>query len=91
MIVPRHFLLLLALVSFLSACATTQNDPLRYSKKLIKEGHLSLYNTGAVRVPNTELTLIPAGPRAWELAGELAGLRARQSFMTAGIRAADSA
>lgn len=87
---PLRSLLLLILIASLPACATTQNDPLRYSKKLIKEGHLSLYNNGAFRVPNTELTLIPAGPRAWELAGELAGLRARQSFMTAVKRAADS-
>lgn len=90
--IPLRFLLLFLLVALLSACTTTPppHDPLRYSKKLIKEGHLSLYNNGAFRVPHTELTLIPAGPSALELVGEFAGIRARQSFVTAVKRAADS-
>jgi hypothetical protein len=89
--ISLRFLLLCLLTALLSACATTTpNDPLRYSKKLIKEGHVDLYNNGAFRVPHTELTLIPAGPDALELVGELAGIRARQSFVTAVKRAADS-
>lgn len=84
----RLLLSLLALL-LLSACATT-NDPLKHTRKLVKEGHVSLYNNGAFKVPNTELTLIPAGPSALELAAELAGIRARQSFLTAIDRASQS-
>src|SRR6185369_10187589 len=72
-------------------CASTNSaDPLKNTKKLVGEGHLSLYNNGAFQVPNTRLSLIPAGPSALELAGELAGVRARESFVTAIDRASDS-
>jgi len=76
----------------LSACATNTNkeDPLKYSKKLITQGHSSLYHNGAFAVPNTEIKLIPAGPRPLELAKEMMGLRARQAFLTSLKNAADS-
>src|SRR3990172_5830008 len=83
--------LLLVSSLLLTFCATPpKDDPLKNTKKLVKEGHVSLYNNGAFRVPNTQISLIPAGPSALELAGEMAGIRARQSFETSVKRAADS-
>ncbi|MDH4275814.1 MAG: hypothetical protein OEW08_12325, partial [Gammaproteobacteria bacterium] len=62
-------------------CAQTPTqDPLQNTKKLIKEGHVSLYNNGAFQVPATTMHLIPPGPSALDLALELAGVRAAQSF-----------
>ena len=69
----------------LGSCTTTEtaDDPLKHTKKLVVEGHVSLYNNGAFRVPQTSIRLIPSGPSAWELAGSLMGLRARQAFLLA--------
>lgn len=87
----RYKLPLFILLLITTGCATTNSaDPLKNTKKLVSEGHRSLYNNGAFQVPNTRLSLIPAGPSALELAGELAGVRARQSFTTAIDRASDS-
>lgn len=87
-------LLSLALFGLLfSGCATTggmREDPLKYTKKLVVQGHVSLYQNGAFRVPNTSISLIPAGPSALEFVGELAGMRARQSLETSIKNAADS-
>ena len=68
----------------LLACAhepgQQSEDPLRNTKKLAAEGHATLYRNGAFQVPATTIHLIPAGPGALELAAELAGMRALQSF-----------
>lgn len=74
----------------LASCATTKDDPLKYTKKLAAEGHYSLYKNGAFRVPTTRITLIPAGPDAYQLIKELMGVRAKESFMSAIDKAADS-
>ena len=86
-------MLLAALLCFISTgCATTnaKDDPLKYTKKLATEGHVSLYRNGAFHVPNTSISLIPAGPSTMEFVGELAGMRARQSMETSIKNAADS-
>src|SRR5215472_8604358 len=57
-----------------------QADPLRNTKKLAAQGHATLYRKGAFEVPMTTIHVIPPGPSALELAEELAGMRARQSF-----------
>lgn len=84
----------LLLIQLLGACATpsatTDDDPLRNTRKLVAEGHASLYRNGAFAVPNTSLQLIPAGPDAVDLALELAGVRARQGFREAVSKAAES-
>ena len=83
----------LILFSFvLSACNTTgtKEDPLKNTRKLIKQGHASLYNNGAFKVPNTEIKLIPAGDSAQQVAFEMMGMKARQSFLTSIKNAADS-
>lgn len=74
----------------LTSCATTQDDPLKNTRKLVKEGHADLYNNGAFRVPNTQISLIPAAPSATELGLELMGLRASQSFEQSLQNARDS-
>jgi hypothetical protein len=76
----------------LGSCTTTEtaDDPLKHTKKLVVEGHVSLYNNGAFRVPQTSIRLIPPGPSAWELAGSLMGLRARQAFLLALSKAKES-
>ncbi len=74
----------------LMSCATTADDPLQNTKKLAKQGHASLYNNGAFQVPNTEIRLIPAGPSAYEFAAQLAGMDARESFVTSVQNAADA-
>ncbi len=73
-------------------CATTgpKDDPLKYTKKLVVEGHASLYKNGAFQVPNTEIRLISSGPNTLDFVQELAGMRARQSFETSIKKAADS-
>jgi len=87
-------LLLLAMQGVIySGCATTaplKDDPLKNTKKLVTEGHVSLYQNGAFRVPNTSISLIPAGPTALEFVTELAGMRARQSMEKSIRNAADS-
>lgn len=89
--VNKKGLIISAILSIsLAACATTKDDPLKYTKKLAVEGHYSLYKNGAFRVPNTRITLIPAGPSAYQLTKEMMGIRARESFLTAIDKAADS-
>lgn len=75
-----------------AGCATMKggDDPLKYTKKLVAEGHSTLYNNGAFEVPNTKIKLIPPAPDALSLASELAGIRARQSFEESIKKAADS-
>ena len=82
---PRALMALPLLAMALGSCATADpaDDPLKHTKKLVVEGHVSLYNNGAFNVPQTSIRLIPAGPSAWELVGELMGLRARQAFLLA--------
>src|SRR5262245_41920183 len=77
----------------LAACATgpQDQDPLRNTKKLAAEGHATLYRNGAFQVPRTTVHLIPPGPGAVELAAELAGMRALQSFQESVKHARESA
>ena len=69
-----------------AACAqqpgsqSERDDPLRNTKKLVAEGHATLYRNGAFQVPMTTIHLIPAGPDAIDLASELAFKRAAVSF-----------
>jgi hypothetical protein len=88
----QGLLLFVLLNVTVSGCATTGNseDPLRNTKKLVTEGHVSLYKNGAFRVPNTSISLIPPGPSTLEFVQELAGMRARQSFETSIEKAAAS-
>lgn len=88
----RTLVALSLIAMVLSSCATADpaDDPLKHTKKLVVEGHVSLYNNGAFNVPQTSIRLIPAGPSAWELVGELMGLRARQAFLLAISRAKES-
>jgi hypothetical protein len=77
----------------LAGCATsteTRDDPLKYSKKLISEGHGTLYDNGAFEVPYTQIKIIPAGETALELASEMTRMRARQAFLTSIKNAADA-
>ena len=77
--------LIFALLLSLSSCTSVNNkpeeNPLKNTKKLVKEGHVSLYENGAINVPNTRIMLIPAGPSAMEFALELSGTKARESFL----------
>ena len=72
------------------ACASRQNDPLKNTRKLVKEGHVSLYNNGAFRVPQSSIYLIPPAPGAVEFAMEIMGLRARQAFLKSLKKASES-
>ena len=60
---------------------SSASDPLKNSKKLMKEGHATLYNNGAFQIPSTKIKLIPAGPEPMELAKELTGVQAKASFL----------
>lgn len=66
---------------FIVSCASKPSDPLKNTKKLMKEGHTTLYENGAFQVPATKIKLIPPGPSAVELAKELSGVRAKESFL----------
>lgn len=72
--------LMLACTSLLACATPPGKDPLQNTKKLVAEGHATLYNNGAFQIPHTTMHLIPPGPSALEFASELVGLRARQSF-----------
>lgn len=69
------------LVVFFLSCSSRPDDPLKNTKKLIKEGHASLYENGAFAIPSTKIKLIPPGPDAVNLAKELTGLKAKESFL----------
>jgi hypothetical protein len=91
--ITRKTIILLALFAMTAAgCATkkTGDDPLKYTKKLVAEGHASLYNNGAFEVPNTKIKLIPPGPETTELVAEMMGARALQSFEKSVKQAAES-
>ena len=76
------FLLVAAIMNTgCASTATVKDDPLRNTKKLIADGHISLYRNGAFQVPNTSISLIPPGPSTLEFVKELAGIRAKQSFL----------
>lgn len=81
---------LLALIAAGCAAKKTGDDPLKYTKKLVVEGHSSLYNNGAFEVPNTKIKLIPPAPDAFTLASELAGVRGPQAFEKSIKNAAES-
>ena len=85
---------LLATLAMIAAagCAAkkTGDDPLKYTKKLVVEGHSSLYNNGAFEVPNTKIKLIPPGPETTDLVAEMMGVRALQSFEKSWKEAAES-
>ncbi len=73
----RNSLILILLFS----CAQRSGDPLTYTKRLAKEGHLSLYHNGAFQIPTTKIKLIPPGPDALAFAKELSGVGAKDSFV----------
>jgi hypothetical protein len=81
---------LLAICAVGCAAKKTGDDPLKYTKKLVVEGHSSLYNNGAFEVPNTKIKLIPPAPDAFTLASELAGIRGPQAFEKSIKNAAES-
>lgn len=77
----RNLSLILAGLLLLGGCAKPkQDDPLKNTKKLVVKGHVGLYENGAFQVPHTSFKLIPAGPEPMELARELVGIRATESF-----------
>ena len=82
---------LVSLVLLGCASQPTPKDELfKNTKKLVVGGHKSLYENGAFHIPNTSISLIPAGPDAGEFAAELFGIRARQSLLESIKNAADS-
>ncbi|MDA3864382.1 MAG: hypothetical protein PF689_11000 [Deltaproteobacteria bacterium] len=86
------YLKILLALHLLSSCTSSKgtSDPLKNTKKLVKRGHSNLYQKGALRIPNTSINLIPAGPKPLETARNLIGLSARNSFLLALKRASDS-
>lgn len=83
--------ILTLLAVLVTGCAHVDpKDPLKNSKKLIIEGHKSLYENGAFQIPMTKVKLIPEGPQPINLAMELMGVSARTSFLAALNDAKDS-
>lgn len=72
-------------IIFLISCSSSvkKEDPLGNSKKLIREGHKSLYKNGALKVPHTRVKLIAPGPDAIEFGLGLVKINARQSLLMA--------
>lgn len=85
---------LMAMAFLLLSCSHSSSDsnqdPLKNSKKLIKEGHVSLYQNGSFNVPGTTVMLIPPGPNTLDLASELAGTSAKAAFHLSVKRAKES-
>jgi hypothetical protein len=86
----RQVVVMSAALAIGCAGRRSEEDPLKNTKSLVVRGHVSLYENGAFAVPRTSISLIPPGPSALELAGQLMGVRARQSFETSLKRAAES-
>lgn len=88
----RRALAALAAAALAAGCvgSRSKDDPLKNTKKLAVSGHVSLYKNGAFRVPHSSVSLIPPGPSALELAGQLMGVRARQAFVKSVTQAAQS-
>lgn len=86
----RVIALFCAMVMVAVSCAGKKNDPLKNTRKLVKEGHATLYENGAFRVPQSSIYLIPPGPETTEFVMELAGLRARQAFLSSLKKASES-
>ena len=83
----------LSLTAALCSCTTAEpeqrpDDPLKYSKKLVAEGHLSLYENGAFHVPNTSISLIPPGEKLWTSTNQsnapMCALLSRLGFILSG-------
>ena len=88
-------IIVLVLLTFLVACSNqgkqvTEYDAIPNTKKLFKKGHSDLYENGAFSIPNTSISLIPAGPSAMEFAAELFKLDARQSLLDSIKKASES-
>ena len=73
-------LVVLACTTLIGCAHQPGKDPLQNTKKLAAEGHATLYNNGAFEIPMTTIHIIPPGPGAMDLAQEMAGMRAKQSF-----------
>ncbi len=81
----------LALVaSGAAGCFRDTRNPVKHSGELARRGHVDLYENGALRIPATELKVIPPGPMPMELAREFIGLKARLGFVLAVRQAAGS-
>ena len=76
----QKLLMMLACASLVACAHQPGKDPLQNTKKLAAEGHATLYNNGAFEIPMTTIHIIPPGPAAMDLAIEMAGMRAQQSF-----------
>lgn len=88
---PAVSTILVVSVTMFTGCVAPQSeDPLRQTKKLVSEGHGSLYNNGAFAVPQTSIRLIPAGPSTFAMTAELMGMRSREAFLRSLKNARDS-
>lgn len=74
------------------ACAhpKSQEDLLKNTKKLAKEGHANLYQNGAFQIPSTHMYLIPPGPQPLEIASTTLVPGAKVSLYKALAAAEDS-
>ncbi|MBN2724409.1 MAG: hypothetical protein JXR95_10095 [Deltaproteobacteria bacterium] len=82
--------LLLGGFIFEGSCYREKKNPVKYTGKLMKRGHIDLYNNGALRIPGTVVKIIPPGETPIEIAKEFIGIKARDSFLLALKNAADS-
>lgn len=80
------FLVGLALLS----CFNDNKNPVKYSGKLARRGHIDLYQNGAFRIPATEVRIIPKGSTTINIVKDYIGIRARDGFLLALKEAADS-
>ncbi len=77
------------LLIILSCSTSPSGDPLKNTKKLVKQGHADLYANGAFTIPTTHVKVIPPGPDALQLAGEMSQ-GAHGSFLKALMSAQES-
>ncbi len=80
----------------LLSCASPRNDKeidhLKNSKKLIIQGHKSLYNNGALKFPYSSVRFIPAGEEVFNISSQFKGMgnQAKISFIKAQEKAKES-
>ena len=80
------YLLLILLLS----CGSSKESELKNSKKLIIQGHKTLYNNGAFKLPHSSVKLIPAGPEVFNLSSQLVKGGAKDAFFLSLSKAKES-
>lgn len=74
---------IILLLIIVSCASNNKVDRLENTKRLVRTGHQSLYENGALEIPYTKVKLIAPGPDTLEITKNLVGIRAKESLLLA--------